>query len=191
MIVPEAFVGRPDAPVELLSNNPGFKQPASDIDQKEDPTFVTKMRKNLLHEPSDYPLLFLSPEFRGKWWRSKLKEPIAEFGEQVVARNFLNVVYFPYTSRRFGQERLELPSQAYSFQLVADAVKRNAVIVFMRPGKAWLWLEKVSGLEGYARLFRVNNPQMPAISPRNCDGFDVILEAIQSAEAKRTKSPQT
>ena len=41
-ILPEAFVGAPDAPVVLLGNNPGFREVGLLL--KQDPVFVKKMR---------------------------------------------------------------------------------------------------------------------------------------------------
>lgn len=176
--LPEPFLGARDAPVVLLSNNPGFGGEESD---RHHPDFAATMRRNLLHEPSEHPFPFLAPDFAGKWWKSKLKELIALFGQQVVARSILNVVYFPYLSRRYGHQRLRLPSQDYSFRLVANAVNHGATIVHMRPGNADWWSRAVPELRKHDRLFSVRNPQTPAISRRNCPGFDAVVQAIMAA----------
>jgi hypothetical protein len=55
-ILPEPFVGAKDAPVVLLRNNPGFGKGA---DHEQGRVFIERMRKNLLHESSDYPFVFL------------------------------------------------------------------------------------------------------------------------------------
>src|SRR2546422_11376051 len=68
-ILPEPFVGPLDAPVVLLSNNPGFKE--AGVAHNQDPVFVARMRNNLRHRPSDYPFVFLAPDYSGrgkKWW---------------------------------------------------------------------------------------------------------------------------
>jgi hypothetical protein len=180
-IVPEAFVGARDAPVVLLSNNPGFGE---GVEERRNPDFVIKMRRNLLHDPSDYPFLFLAPDFTGpsrQWWISKLKDLIAVFGERVVANSILNVVYFPYPSTRFDHLSLELPCQDYSFRLVREAVDRNAVVVLMRKAEATVqaWKRAVPKLEGYARLYRVRNSQNPSVNRPNCDNFEDIVRAIR------------
>src|SRR5207245_11805556 len=116
-ILPEPFVGDKDAPVVLLSNNPGFGEGAL---PKRDPAFMARLRNNLAHGPADYPFLFLAPEFGGPgktWWERKLKCLLKRFEREVVARSILNVVYFPYPSRRFGHRRLRLASRQYSFHL--------------------------------------------------------------------------
>lgn len=184
-ILPEAFVGARDAPVVLLSNNPGF---GSGAPAKENQSFKDRMRSNLLHEASDYPFVFLDPKFSGlgkKWWATKLKEVIEAFendekATSIVARSILNVPYFPYPSRKFGHRRLRLPSQEYSFGLIRRAIKRGAVIVFMRREK--MWMEAVPELKGYTNLTRVGNKQNPTISRRNCEGFEKVVQAIRISE---------
>lgn len=55
-LVPEPFVGRPDAPVVLLGNNPGVNSAESEADRRK-PTFARRMRDNLLHRlPGAFPL---------------------------------------------------------------------------------------------------------------------------------------
>src|SRR5690242_4076687 len=123
-ILPEPFVGARDAPVVLLSNNPGVGKGA---DHRRNQVFRDRMRKNLIHRPSDYPFVYLDPKLNeaGKWWHRKLKNLLEEFGGEVVARSILNVVFFPYPSRKYGRGQPALPSQAYSFRLVREAVERK------------------------------------------------------------------
>jgi hypothetical protein len=179
-ILPEPFLGSPSAPVVLLSNNPGFGRR---VGHKQDLDFMARMRKNLAHGPSDHPFVYLDPKVGevGAWWKQKLGEVLERCGREVVARSVLNVAYFPYASRRFGHRRLELPSQQYTFYLVQAAMKRTAVIVFMR--RDAMWKEQVPALRGYGRVFKVRNVQNPAISRRNLGehDFECIVEAIQSA----------
>ena len=92
-ILPEPFMGRRDAPVILLSNNPGLglPNPGKAVTPRECSDFAAKMRKNLLHEVTDFPFLPLDPAFPRGWWHSKLKALIEHFDEPVVAMNVLNV----------------------------------------------------------------------------------------------------
>jgi hypothetical protein len=100
-------------------------------------------------------------------------------GEQIMKKlaGFLCVEYFPYHSRRFKKPVQNLPSQQYGFHLVHRAIDRGAIIILMRSKR--LWLEAVSQLHGYSRLFELRNPQNPAISPRNCpQGYPLIAEIL-------------
>lgn len=183
-VLPEPFVGSRNAPVVLLSNNPGIGKRAA---HRQQPAFMDRMRENLLHKPSDYPFVYLDPKFSeaSEWWGHKLKHLINRFGREVVARSILNVTYFPYASRIFNHRRLELPSQKYVFGLVGDAVSRRAVIVFMR--REHIWFDKVPKLIEYDRRFQVINTQNPAISPRNCPKheYERVVEAIEATEKAR------
>lgn len=186
-VLPEPFVGSKDAPVLLLSNNPGYGEEAV---HKQESAFMDRMRANLHHQPVAYPFVYLDPalsEPLKKWWRPKLKHSLErfgpEFGPEVVARSILNVVYFPYASQRFKHGKLNLDSQQYGFQLVRAAMERNAVIVRFRKGMHWF--KAVKGLEGYARLYRVKNFQNPTISPKNCEHFEEIVKAIREAEKNK------
>jgi hypothetical protein len=185
-IVPEAFVGRRDAPLVMLSNNPGYAS-ADNARERRIPEFKSKMRKNLLHEALDYPFVFLDPILTGsygqKWWQSKLRDLIQEFDVTKVARSVLNVTYFPYASRRFGHGGLNVPTAQYNFYLVHEAIARKAVIVRMRTGeKLWqLWLKAVPELAVYPNIFRVRNPQAATLNRTNLDenAYEMIRDAVE------------
>jgi hypothetical protein len=181
-ILPEPFIGAPDAPVVLLSNNPGLGKAAH---LKQSPQFVRGMRRNLRHGDSRYPFLYLDPRLEGvgKWWVSKLNRLIEHFGREVVSRSVLNVVYFPYPSVRFRKGGPLLDSQRYSFHLVRRAIERNAVIIFMRKGNGWY--TQVPKLRRYRRRYQVHNLQNPVVSENNCDGFDSVVRAIEVAATRR------
>lgn len=102
------------------------------------------------------------------------------FGREAIARSVLNVPFFPYPSRRFAHERLQLPSQAYTFDIVRQVTRRGAAIVLMRQEDRWL--RAVEELKGYDRLFRVRNTQNPVISPGNCQFYEEVVGAIASGQ---------
>jgi hypothetical protein len=188
-ILPEPFVGAKDAPVLLLSNNPGFGEGEA---HRRDPEFMDQMRKNLRHEPADYPFVYLDPRFGAaeKWWARKLKwllAPCGPFSPEVVARSILNVVFFPYPSCRYGHDRVRLRSQAYGFDLVREAMRRDAVIVSMRKleTKKPRWLMAVPKLKGYSRFYQVRNVRNPVIGPPSWSGFADVFRAIKVVEARR------
>ncbi len=191
-ILPEPFVGPKDAPVLLLSNNPGFSEEEEKLRSRQDEDFRNLMRKNLHHEQLDWPFLYLHPNFEGsgrQWWSSKLKHLIKKFGEQIVAKSILNVVFFPYPSRLFGHLRCRVPSRAYGFELVRQAMERNAVIIHMRKpfrGSRDIWADEVPGLKTYKHRFQVQNPMTPRINDKLRDfegqqqGIQEVIEAIEA-----------
>lgn len=190
-LLPEPFIGDPEAPILMLSNNPGF-DPESDknSDLRQRSEYMRLMRESLCYRFSEYPFVYLNPAFDEieHWWRQKLRTLLAKFGHKVVARSVCNIVYFPYCSRRFAHGKCELSSQQYGFELVRAAVERGAIVVLMRKGQKRLWQEKVKGLAGYDNMVILRNPQMPAISSRNCEpgDYEKIVAAIEGSDAAKS-----
>src|SRR5436853_436193 len=56
-LIPEPFVGRPDAPLVLLGNNPGVSNQETACYRRES-AYANEMRNNLLHRPANFPCLF-------------------------------------------------------------------------------------------------------------------------------------
>lgn len=179
-IVPEPFLGNPLAPLVLLNLNPGFVE--TDRTVHLDPTFNAAAVANLGHRHPAYPFYLLDPAFPSPgqdWWKRKLRVLIEEVGLQAVASNLFVVEIHGYHSRRYSSA-LRLPSQAYTRQLVLDAIARDATIVVMRGRRARNSL--VPELLSLSSVAFVRNIQNPAISPRNCpDSFARILASVRSA----------
>jgi hypothetical protein len=181
-LLPEPFFGSQDAPVVVLGLNPGFDP--RDEEAHRTPRFEQAMRRNLAHEHGPFPFYYLDPAVAdtpgGAWWLRRLRQPIAVAGLDVVASRILCVELFPYHSRRYGRVP-PLPSQGYGFHLVAQALRRNALVVAMRSWR--LWVKAVPTLAGYPRLVRLRSPQNVAISPRNCgDAWPLVTSALLAAE---------
>jgi hypothetical protein len=177
-LLPEPFLGSPDAPVVLLSLNPGYSP--DDLRHHQDPLFASRSRANLLHLPAAYPFYLLAPDLSAPgrhWWDRKLGPLSRVAGREAVARGVLCVEYFPYHSRQFGHRALLIPSQAYSFTLVREALNREAIIVFLRGERYWMMA--VPELAIYPHLCRVRSVQNPVISPANCPkGYDRAVAAL-------------
>jgi hypothetical protein len=186
-LIPEPFIGDPQTPVLLLSNNPGVGKQTS---LRLQPDFIERVRKNLRLEKSAYRFFYLDPNFAAKWWLRKLKSLVDKFGNEgreIVANSICNVVYFPYPSKRMGHRPPNLPSQEFGFSLVRAAIQRRAMIVAMRKGKLKWWYDRVEGLKGYENLVQLMNPRTPTVSPGNCEvgDFEKIVAAIERARAKK------
>lgn len=181
-LIPEPFLGRPEAPVVLLNLNPGFDE-REIVFHYEDSRFIELSRKNLLHEALEHPFYLLDPALRSslghQWWMRKLKEPIGDVGLAQTARNILCVEFFPYHSRRYRAAREILHSQAYSFHLVREAIDRGALVVLMR-GKSQ-WTSAVPELIAYPRVHRLNSVQNVSISRGNCPtGYAEMVQALRA-----------
>jgi len=181
-LLPEPFLGRPDAPLVVLGLNPGWNP--ADAAVHADATFSRRSRQNLEQAESAFPFYLLDPSLDApghRWWGNKLRRPIEEVGLETVANRVLCVEYFPYHSDQFSGRTPVVPSQQYSFALVRDAIARNAVIVVMRAIARWL--AAVPELASYSRRFGLRSVQNVTISPKNCpDGYAVVIDALRSRE---------
>lgn len=179
-LMPEPYLGRPDAPIILLNLNPGFMDEEIYF-HTFDEYFINQCRRTLNHESQEYPFYLLDPaifESEGhKWWMKKLRQPIEIGGARKVAQTFLCVEYFPYHSAKYKQMKKPLNSQCYSWHLVREAMARNAYIILMRSRR--LWLDAVPELENYPNFSQLKNFQNVTISPGNCpEAWPVILELL-------------
>ena len=163
-VLPEPFIGNPDAPIFLLSLNPGFDPSDHEHHARED--FSEAIWRNLKHEPSDYPFYFLDPRFRdtggAEWWLKKLRVLIEDTSLEAVAQGLFCVEFFGYHSvnyrpipKRICKE--PLPHQQYGFHLVRKAVERGAEIIVMRQQKNWV--AHVSELDGYPCTHPQESPE--------------------------------
>jgi hypothetical protein len=183
-VLPEPYLGNVESEIVLLNGNPGFSE--LDILFYEKKEVRALWRKNILHEPMEYPFYLLAPPLRDepgpRWWRRRLKQLIRD-GEdklRVVANHICCIEFFPYHSRRLKFSGQLLDSQKYGFDLVEKAIDRGAVIVIMR--SAELWLSAVPRLGKYKRVYRLNSVQNVAISLKNCpNGFAKIIKVLESA----------
>lgn len=177
-LLPEPFIGDPSAPIVVLALNPGFSP--DDPRHHKTAQFIELSRRNLRFENERYPFFLLDPtlEAPGRvWWEKKLSRLINAKGRETVAQKVLCVEYFPYHSRRFAHAKLQVPSQAFSLQLIHSAIAREAIIVLLRSEK--LWLKSIPELATYERLYRIKNPQNVVITRNNCpDGYDSILTKL-------------
>ena len=209
-LIPEAFIGRPDAPLVLLGNISGVSEtggPPAAYRLKQN--FQNRMRSNLLHTHSGRPFVYFDPDITPPgedWWERKLKCVLREIGngdvaKSILAGNLLEVQFFPYVSwsSKYAHDSIQLSSQRYSFDLVRKAVKHEAVIVLPNGERRGLgheavivirhgerrWLKAAPELDGYHRLVRLKEVRKGIISPGNCreNGWSLIQEVIHKITA--------
>lgn len=183
--VPMPYMGDPiKAEIYLLGLNPGFDE--SDID------FCEKYEKyhldSLTHLIDDYPLWLLNPKFENSpgfnWWYKKLRYLIEETNLKTVSNYFFAVEYFPYSSKKYKNNSIILPSQKYTFFLVEEAIKNNKLIILLRSEK--LWYNAIPKLKNYSNKYIVNNVQNPVITQNNInkDLFKKIIDELKIFENK-------
>lgn len=189
-LLPEPFIGNPDARVYLLNLNPGYSP--EDDDWHGRSVYRDAIVANLRHESAKFPFYFLDPALDdapgSAWWRSRLRWWTAEFGSEMLARNLFCAELFPYHSRAYkpvpravSSDGL-VPSSGYTVHLVREAIRTNRPVVAMRAFRAWCGL--IPELAGYGNLFRTNSPQNVSLSRRNLDGYDRLVGELGAAHMK-------
>ncbi len=176
-LLPEPFLGNPNAPVVLLNLNPGYNDKDLDF---QDERFTELSQDNRLHRGGGYPFYLLNPEIENtlgyKWWDSRLRELIKACGRGCVAQNVLAVEMMPYHSIKYRP--LVVPSQAYSFELVRRAIQRRAVIVQMYGKNEWP--KCFPELMGHQHYYHVKGRGV-YVTPKSCPGgFPVIVDTINA-----------
>jgi len=189
-LFPEPFLGAPRAPVVLLNLNPGYNADADPVHHGK-ALFAKRSRENLRHTETAHPFYLIDPGLvpirdRTAWWDKKLRCLLederlgnsADSRRRRVANCVLCVEYFPYHSKRFKHQKLQVPSQGYSFWLVRQAIRNKAVILLMRGKK--LWVNAIPELTSYPGLHISKSVQNPAISPANFPkGYSIAVDTIQ------------
>jgi hypothetical protein len=143
--------------------------------------YVEQNRRTLSFD-SEPAFFCLSNKFSStpgyQWWNTRLKELIQEVGRPNVLGKVMCIQYFPYHSKKFRQYSELLPSQAFSFYLVEQAMNQGKVIVIMR--RKQVWPRHVAGLAGYSYI-ELSSPRSASISRKNVkgNGFDRIVEALR------------
>lgn len=186
-LLPEPYLGNPNAEIVLLSLNPGFAK--DDVTfHRFDNNFKASSRINLLHGEQEYPFFFLDPKIvrvRGRrWWDRKLGRLVDLYGARTVANHVCCVEFFPYHSEKYRTIGSPLPSQQYTFYLVRKAIERKALIVFLRSRKRWV--EAVPELASYG-FFELNSPQNAIVTRNNLpEGFERIMEALKAVSVQES-----
>jgi hypothetical protein len=183
-LTPEPWIGNPDANVVILLANPGATKENIDGQRETNPFREKLSIANLHGESMQYPHYFLDPRLEsdpgGKWWRAALGTLIKETSLDQVANSVMSLEALPYHSGNFALPAKPIATQAFTFQLLRDAMARQAFIVIYRQPE--YWLENVPELAGYKhKTMDPNTTQRVWITPGNLkNGFDEILEKIKN-----------
>jgi hypothetical protein len=179
---PEPFLGSRTASVVMLAQNPAW--PGGPPPHVGDAKYEAALRGNLSDDSDRHIHLGFKDAFAatsGRWWRPRWRAVMERSGLafEDMARKVLAVQTHGYFSQRWARLPVTLPSQWFGFDLVRQAVARDAVIVVTRGWKDWA--VAVPELLTYDEAVRTNNPRSPYITPGNlpADGFGKVLDALR------------
>lgn len=185
--LPVPFQGNPfKAKIILLQLNPGSDIPPG-FEKEDDPALdaYPKLKedtfKNYLHKELEYPFFDLNPDYRlcggFRYWFKVWKHFIKNKDDyKRISRKICCMEFFPYRSKNYKHFDKILECQKYNFDLVRQAIDRNALIVIMKKGQ---WFEQVKGLKTYDRILTLEG-RSPVLSKNNIsgNGFEQIQKAL-------------
>ena len=186
-LMPAPYTGGLDsARIVFLSLNPGYEP----LDEYRTEEHRQEVRKNLM-DPYGYDdFIFLNKKFSTvnvngeikedagyKWWYSRTHELIEECG--AIRGRFMALEWFPYASKKFKAPKKIFPSQAFTFELLREAMRRGLPIVIFRHKKDWV--KHVPELATYPNVMELSSPQCGCVSKKNIkDGrFSEIVKIMK------------
>lgn len=196
-IMPSPFMGDVyNASVVILMLNPGY-DPKEDIISDEDGLNYYNRYKDWwkkeiqhIHTKPNLPFFALDEQYSksSDYWVKKLKPLTSISTNEKVARDICTIQFFSYHSQKYKSIHKKLikeagfdnylPSQKYNFQLVKDAISRNAIIIIARSKK--IWFEAIPELAKYENLHFTNSYLNTIISKNNLpSAFPKILEKLK------------
>ena len=140
---PLPYLGNPTAPILVLLANPG----AGGSGPEKNIAFTGKKldlyRKNLLHQqesPSDFIDKFDSPDdnqLESPYFKKHTRRLIEITSAESVATKIFFVNFHGYQSKAWYLPPFTFPTQHYSFNLVSEAIRRDALVIMSRNMLGW------------------------------------------------------
>lgn len=195
-LLPEPYVGRLDAPVVLLMNNPKAGENDQLIHTQQ--WFRAAHRDNLLQRRGQFPFYYLDPNLKERadstvlgntrdkdphgwaYWERLLADVLQVLPVGQVSANLLLVQAFAYHSRRRGNgDRWRLPTSEFGAHLVRRAVDEGRVVIVMRTWMRDLFPDLRRDLATVGLWPRSH--RAGTVSERNLgrDGFARVLETLR------------
>lgn len=181
-LAPEPWIGNQNANILVLLANPGATSDDLSGKLQKNAELINMLSiSNLKGEIREYPHFFFDPQLTGTdgfiWYSKRFRYLIEATSQRNVANKILSCELVPYHSFSWKKPKIMPVTQQYTFELVKQAMKRDAVILIGRGKRDWF--DNVPGLEKYLRYFQPVSTQCAYISPKNYGkSFKKIVEAL-------------
>lgn len=183
---PFPYLGNPNANVFLLMANPGVNADEKKKSFKMHPEKILQNRRNLRHEDLDSIKSRIDspnkPELESIWLKPRVRELVERTSAQRVSNGIFLVNFHAYHSKSWRTIPVTFPTQHYSFYLIKEAIKREAVIIVGRNKLGWV--TAVPGLFEYkeesGNVIEFDSKRSIYISSGNLKSkaFERIIERI-------------
>ena len=138
---PHPYLGNPKANVLVLMANPGVNEKEKNLKFRMNASKLEQNRKNLIHEDLESFRSRIDspnkPEMESAWFKPRVRELVAETSVERVTQGLFLVNFHAYHSRSWHPIPFTFPTQYYSFALVSEAVRRDALIIMSRNMLGW------------------------------------------------------
>lgn len=138
---PHPYLGNPNSNVLVLMANPGVNEKEKNPKFRMNASKLEQNRKNLRHEDLESFRSRIDspnePEMESAWFKPRVRELVAETSVERVTRGLFLVNFHAYHSRSWHPIPFTFPTQHYSFDLVSEAVRRDALIIMSRNMLGW------------------------------------------------------
>jgi len=183
---PLPYFGNPNAPVLVLLANPGAGGSGPERNVEFTDKKLELHKKNLLHQQeniSDYVAKFDSPDdnlIESPYFKKHTKELVKTTSVESVATKIFFVNFHGYQSKSWHAVPFIFPTQHYSFFLVSEAVKRDALIIMSRNMLGWF--TAVPELLEYKHRGEFDSPRGVYLTKGNLEKsvFDELLERLRA-----------
>ncbi len=138
---PHPYLGNPKANVLVLMANPGVNEKEKNPKFRMNSKKLDQNRKNLRHEDLEsFRSRIDSPNesaMESAWFKPRVRELVAKTSVDRVTNGLFLVNFHAYHSKSWYPIPFTFPTQYYSFNLVTEAVKRDALIIMSRNMLGW------------------------------------------------------
>ena len=180
---PLPYLGNPKANVLVLMANPGVSE-KENLKFRMDPSKRLLNRQNLRHENLEsFRSRIDSPKgskLESAWFKTRVRELVEQTSVDKVTKGLFLVNFHAYHSRSWHPIPFTFPSQHYSFYLVSEAVKRNAMIIMSRNMLGWF--TAVPGLFDHKNRAEFESTRSVYLSEGNLgkSAFRQVLKRLNS-----------
>jgi hypothetical protein len=166
---PYPYLGNPNANIFVLLTNPGISKRETDPSFRINLENVNRNQRNLRHESADSHLSWLhspeNPERESEWLIPRIRNVVHQTSLERVSSGLFLINYHPYNSKSWYPIPFTFETQRYSFHLVSEAIKRNALIIMSR--NILGWFTAIPGLYDYKKRVMFKSSRSVHISQEN------------------------
>ena len=153
---PFPYLGNPLANIFMLMANPGVSDKEKKISFRMNDEKLEHNRNNLRHQDLESMRTRIeSPDdskLESAWLKPRVRELVEKTSVQRVTEGLFLVNFHAYHSKSWYPIPFTFPTQHYSFHLISEAIKREAVIIMGRNKLGWL--TAIPGLFEYKKETR-------------------------------------